>query len=86
MYVGHDLVGWCRPQLEQLDRVTKLTVITTGADIYLRDDCEACTTSCYWPLSKTSLIKYPLGFDKSYLRKSSTGVDTMIISVNLSFS
>ena len=37
------------------------------------------------PLSMTSLIKYPLGFDKN-LRKSSTGVDTVIISINLSFN
>ena len=86
LYAGHDLGGGCRPQLEQLDLVTTLTVVAKGADIFLRDVCEACITSFSWSLSMTSLTKYPLGFDNSSLHNSSTGVDTMIISINLSFS
>ena len=86
LYAGHDLGGGCRPQLEQLDLGTTLTVVAKRADIFLRVVCEACITSFSWPLSMMSLTKYPVCFDNSYLHKSSTGVDTMIISINLSFS
>ena len=47
LYAGHDLGGGCRPQLEQLDRITTLTVVGKGADLFLRNVCEACTASLF---------------------------------------